>query len=112
MSAVGFSAAIAVSNRQSYFELLRVLGASRLFIAFTILLKFVLIGFLAVSASLLLLENMIPRIIHTISIPGFSLNIRIGSDFYRKILLTGSILPALCAVPAIVRIWSSRLNQD
>ena len=112
VSAVGFSAAIAVSNRQSYFELLRVLGASRLFIAFTILLKFVLIGFLAVSASLLLLETMIPRIIHTISIPGFSLNIRIGSDLYRKILLTGSILPALCAVPAIVRIWSSRLNQD
>lgn len=110
--AIAFSTTIATLNRMEYYRVMRILGASKLFITLTILLKYTLFGFIGAKFSLELINLLSSSIANSIKMAGFKLSIILTKDFSAKFLFWGTIVPALSTVPALAKLYIKGLNRD
>lgn len=113
--AVAFSTVIATLNRVEYYRLLRILGASKLFLTFTILVKYALLGFLATTAGLYLVHE-IPLFLGSKdgswNIMGFAVNIVLKPEDSFRMVWGGTLLSVLSTVPALFRLYTRGMQFD
>lgn len=107
----GLCSVTAVWGRIDYYRIMRTLGASKFFIALTILIKFALMGFLASSAGIYILGQLKPYILESVSIPGVKLALEISAAQTATILTAGTLIPVAASLPAIIRMFSVKLNK-
>ncbi|HNX24131.1 MAG TPA: hypothetical protein PKG60_08775 [Spirochaetota bacterium] len=102
----------AVWGRIEYYRILRTLGASKFFIALTILIKFAIMGFLASWGGIYMFEFLRVYILKTITIPGVTLSLEISGATIATILTAGTIIPTAASLPAIIRMFSAKLDRN
>jgi len=102
----------AVWGRIDYYRIMRTLGASKLFIAFTILIKFALMGFLASWGGIYIISIFKVYILHSISIPGVKLTVEISAATVATILSAGTLIPVAASLPAIIRMFAVKLDKN
>ncbi len=112
VAAISFSTMIATYNRIEYYRILRILGASKYFISFTILLKYIALGFGGASLGLWLIRYFAGAITGAINISIIKISLSIPESLYRNILIAGAVIPALSTLPGLFRLFSKRLNRD
>ncbi len=101
----------AVWGRIEYYRILRTLGASKFFIALTILIKFALMGFLASWIGIYILGHLKVYILESISIPGVKLSLDISAKTVATVLTGGTLIPVAASLPAIIRMFSVKLDK-
>jgi len=101
----------AVWSRIDYYRIMRVLGASRLFIAFTILVKFAVMGFLASLAGICAVSFARDYVSQALTIPGIKLSLEIKTSFASTVLIAGTLIPVIASLPAILRMFWTRLDR-
>ena len=109
---VSFSIVIAALDRIEYYGILRVLGASRLFIAISLWTKYVIIGFTASCLGLYFFSYLSNQIPSFIKIAGFKIITTLPEDLKLTILSAGIILPFISAIPAILKISFKEMSGD
>jgi ABC-type lipoprotein release transport system permease subunit len=102
----------AVWGRIDYYRILRTLGASKFFIALTILIKFAIMGFLASWCGIYLFEFLKIYILKTITVPGVKLSLDISAATKATILTAGTVIPVAASLPAIIRMFSVKLDNN
>ncbi len=102
----------AVWGRIDYYRILRTLGASKFFIALTILIKFALMGFLASWCGIFAIAQMKSYILQSVSIPGVRLMLEISAARASLILTAGTIIPVAASLPAILRMFAAKLDKN
>lgn len=102
----------AVWGRIDYYRILRTLGASKFFIALTILIKFAIMGFLASWCGIYLFEFLKEYILKTITVPGVKLSLDISAATIATILTAGTLVPVAASFPAIIRMFSVKLDNN
>ncbi len=117
--AIAFSSVIATLQRVDYFRILRVIGASNLFLTFTIFIKAALIGLAGAGLGLFLVNRLpgmasqyLGNISDFLSLPGFTINPYLGQKASRKILQLGILIPLLSTIPALFILYVKGLNRD
>ena len=110
--AISFSTLIATFNRLDYYRILRILGASKTFITFTVLLKYGTLGFIAAFLGSYPIIWFFQNVAPNIAIPGFSFTMKISPQFIRDYLIYGTLIPLASTIPAIVKIYAQTLNSD
>ncbi len=102
----------AVWGRIDYYRILRTLGASKIFIAFTILIKFALMGFIASAAGIYTVNILKEYAAATLTIPGVKLNLEISRNYLIFIITAGTVIPVLSSLPAIIRMFAVKLDRN
>ena len=110
--AVSFSTMIATFNRLEYYRILRILGASKIFISFSILFKYFIIGLSGSWAGLELMKRFASGITEMINVSIIKISLAIPPDLQVKILVLGSLIPVASTLPGIFRLFSRKLNRD
>lgn len=110
--AVGFSTMIATMERLDYYRIMRVVGASRPFIAVSILLKYFLLGCLGTGAGLLLLTRATGHITDFVPQALAEITIVMDSDMLFSIAFWGCLVPVVSTLPALFRLYTRALNRD
>jgi len=110
--AIFFSTAIAANNRIDYYRILRVLGASKLFISLTIVIKYCVIGFAGMYAGVFIMRNVTGMVSSMITVPLFNGAFTLRDDSLKMIQLIGTIIPLLSTMPVIIRRYFKALNRD
>jgi len=110
--AISFATMIAVLNRIEYYRTLRLIGASRLFLTTTILAKYALIGFAGAWGGAWLLRYASARVTEHFHLTGFMVSLAMPDETFRAILIGGTLVPVLSAVPALVRLYAKGLSRD
>ncbi|MBP7737959.1 MAG: hypothetical protein KA369_18420 [Spirochaetes bacterium] len=110
--AISFATMIAVLNRIEYYRTLRLIGASRLFLTATILFKYALIGFAGAWGGAWLLRYASARVTEYFHLTGFMVSLAMPEETFRMILISGTLIPVLSAVPALVRLYAKGLSRD
>lgn len=109
---VYFSGVISVFNRIEYYRLLRALGSSKLFIAFTLSFKYALLGAAGTFIGIEALSYIFQQSAHLINIEGLSATVEVTEDFRNKVILYGISLPLLSVLPALLRLYTKDLSRD
>lgn len=102
----------AVWGRIDYYRIMRTLGASKFFIALTILVKFALMGFLASWGGIYLIGLLKVYILQSVSIPGVKLSLDISAASIATITTAGTLIPVAASLPAIIRMFSVKLDKN
>jgi predicted lysophospholipase L1 biosynthesis ABC-type transport system permease subunit len=102
----------AVWGRIDYYRIMRTLGASKFFIALTILIKFALMGFAASWCGIFIIEQLKVYILQTITIPGVKLSLEISAATIATVLTAGTLIPVAASLPAIIRMFSAKLDNN
>ncbi len=102
----------AVWGRIDYYRIMRTLGASKFFIALTILIKFALMGFLASWGGIFIIQYLKIYILQSISIPGVKLTLDISAATIATITTAGTIIPVAASLPAIIRMFAVKLDKN
>jgi len=110
--AVGFSTMIATMERLDYYRIMRVVGASRPFIAVSILLKYFLLGCLGTGTGLLLLTRATGHITDFVPQALAGITIVMDRDMLTSIALWGCLVPVISTLPALFRLYTRALNRD
>ncbi|MCP4134039.1 MAG: hypothetical protein GY754_23915 [bacterium] len=110
--AISFSTIIATLNRVEYYRILRILGASKVFITITILIKYIILGFIGSLLGLWLIDWLFGLAVNFINIPLLNIKLKIPEDFKFNIIFYGSIIPVLSTIPALLRLYLKGLNRD
>lgn len=110
--AIAFSSMISVYNRMEYYRIMRISGASSIFIVFTVILRYLIIGFAGSCLGIFIFEY---------SGDMFIKNTFMANDIFKgllppgikfRILISGTLLPAIATLPALFRLSTSALNRD
>jgi cell division protein FtsX len=110
--AIAFSTMIAVINRVEYYRIMRMVGASKFFISFTVLIKYLILGLASAYCALAIIKFS-SGIIDTLpTIAGLKINFLLPRDFSIKMILVCAIIPVLSCVPALVKLYVKALNVD
>jgi len=102
----------AVWGRIEYYRILRTLGASKFFIALTILIKFALMGFAASWCGIFIIQQMKVYILQSVTIPGVKLSLEITTATIATVLTAGTLIPVAASLPAIIRMFSAKLDNN
>lgn len=102
----------AVWGRIDYYRIMRTLGASKFFIALTILIKFALMGFAASWCGIFIIEQLKVHILQSVTIPGVTLTLDISAATIAKVLTAGTLIPVAASLPAIIRMFSAKLDNN
>jgi len=102
----------AVWSRIEYYRIMRTLGSTKFFIALTILVKFAIMGFLASWGGVYLFQFLKIYILKTITIPGVTLSLEISAAKIATIVAAGTIIPVAASLPAIIRMFSAKLDRN
>ncbi|HOP64757.1 MAG TPA: hypothetical protein PK358_15225 [Spirochaetota bacterium] len=109
---VGLCSVTAVWGRIDYYRILRTLGASKFFIALTILVKFAVMGALATLAGIYIVNGMKEYAASMITIPGVKLILDISRSYMLFIISAGTIIPVVSSLPAIIRMFAVKLDRN
>jgi len=109
---VALCSVTAVWGRIDYYRILRTLGASKFFIALTILIKFAVMGFLASIAGIYTVNLMKGYAAAAVTIPGVKLILDISRNYMMFIITAGSVIPVLSSLPAIIRMFAVKLDRN
>jgi hypothetical protein len=109
---IAFSTVIATLDRVDYYRLLRVLGASKLFITVSLLVKYALYGFVGSVLGFFLLDWSAGQVIKSMKIPGFELHLLIPGGLRQTVILVGTLLPMVATIPAVIRLNFRGLTSD
>jgi len=110
--AISSSTMIAVFNRLEYYRIMRVLGAPKIFITATILIKYLLLGLAGSALAFGLIECMA---VYKSVLQGI---IPIKIDFVLQdrtrhfVIICGMIIPVVSTFPAVIRLLSRELGND
>ncbi|HON14848.1 MAG TPA: hypothetical protein PLA51_00045 [Spirochaetota bacterium] len=112
--AVALCSATAVWDRIEYYRILRILGSTKIFIAFTILLKNALSGFAAFWIGLFVMKKISIYIMNSLSlsIPGFKFQWILQKEHLFAVAIVSISLPVISSLPAIIRMFSSKLDHS
>ena len=110
--AIAFSSMISVYNRMEYYRVMRIAGAPSIFIVFTIIIRYLIIGLLGSYLGIAAFEYAGDSLLKSISVPGIFFRGLLPEDLKFRILLGGTVLPALSTIPALFRLSTSALNRD
>lgn len=110
--AIAFCTVIATLERVEYYRILRVLGASKIFITATILVKYALLGFLGACAGVALVQWFSGAFQTTTLIPGFNVSTVLPKKDVNLMLLICSVLPALSTIPALIKLNLKSMSED
>jgi len=110
--AIAFSTVIATLNRTEYYRILRVLGASKAFITFTIIIKYALIGWLGATLGMFLIGNLIDEIAKVAKFSGFELKLITDKGMVAQYILSGTLIPVFSTIPALLKLYFKGLNRD
>jgi cell division protein FtsX len=105
VTSIGFSSIVAVSSRYEYYKTLRILGASRFFIAFSIVFKFALIGLISGLLSLFIFERGISFIISSLPLKGYFGIFSLGKKYNDLILLGCVFLPMVFSLLGVLMLY-------
>jgi len=105
VTSIGFSSIVAVSSRYEYYKTLRILGASRFFIAFSIVFKFALIGLISGLLSLFIFDRGISFIISSLPLKGYFGIFSLGKKYNDLILLGCVFLPMVFSLLGVLRLY-------
>jgi len=105
VTSIGFSSIVAVSSRYEYYKTLRILGASRFFIAFSIVFKFALIGLISGFLSLFIFDRGISFIISSLPLKGYFGIFSLGKKYNDLILLGCVFLPMVFSLLGVLRLY-------
>lgn len=108
---VALCSVTAVWGRIDYYRIMRALGASKLFIAVTILVKFAVMGFFASLAGICLINYAKYYAAAVLTIPGMNLSFNINMQFAMTVLTAGTLIPVISSLPAIIRMFSAKLDR-
>jgi len=100
-----------VWGRIDYYRILRTLGASKFFIALTIIIKFSLTGFLASAFGIYLVEILKAYILKSVTIPGITLVFDISRSTVVTIMTVATVIPIAASLPTIIRMFSAKLDK-
>lgn len=110
--AISSSAMIAVFNRIEYYRTLRVLGASRIFLTATIVIKHAVLGLAGAWGGVALLHYVTGRVAEYFSLAGIVVPVSLPDETFRALLVYSMLIPVIAAVPALVRLYSKGLSRD
>lgn len=110
--AISSAAMIAVFNRIEYYRTLRVLGASRIFLTATIVIKHAVIGLAGAWGGVALLRYVTERVAGYFSLAGIVVPVSLPEETFRTLLLYCMLIPVIAAVPALVRLYFKGLSRD
>lgn len=107
-----FSTMIAAFHRLDYYRLLRVLGASRIFITAAILFKYSMIGFAGSFCGYFLMQKLLSLYMSSLKIQGFEIFLNAGKVSAWAAAGAGALISVLASMPAIFVIHTAKMNQD
>ena len=110
--AISFATVIATLGRGEYYRTLRVLGASKLFCAVMVLVKYAMIGFLGAWAGTHLLGWAAGRFASLFQLSGVVVSFTLSPAAEKNLLLYGTLIPLISTVPAIVRLYVKGLGPE
>jgi len=110
--AISSAAMIAVFNRIEYYRTLRVLGASRIFLTATIVIKHAVLGLAGAWAGVVLLQYVTARVAEYFNLAGIVVPVSLPEETFRTILAYCMLIPVVSAVPALVRLYFKGLSRD
>jgi predicted lysophospholipase L1 biosynthesis ABC-type transport system permease subunit len=102
----------AVWGRIDYYRIMRTLGASKFFIALTILIKFAVMGFAASWCGIYMFGYLKTYILQSITIPGVKLSLEVSAATIATITTAGTLIPVAASLPAIIRMFSAKLDKN
>jgi ABC-type lipoprotein release transport system permease subunit len=108
---IALSSITAVWGRIDYYRILRTLGASKFFIALTIIIKFSLTGFLAAWLGIYLVGIFKAYILKSVTIPGITLTFDIPRSTIVTIITAATVIPIAASLPTIIRMFSAKLDK-
>lgn len=109
--AVSFSTLIATVNRIEYYKILRILGASKYYIAFMIFVKYAFYGWIGTQCGFLLIKYFSGRIMETVNIPGVAVQFDMGTALSEAVLILGIVIPLLSALPSVFHLFLKGLSR-
>jgi len=109
--AIALCSVTALWGRIDYYRIMRTLGASKFFIALTIIIKFSLTGFLAAWLGVWLVEAFKAYMLKSVAIPGITLTFDIPASTIMTIITAAVIIPIAASLPAIIRMFSVKLDK-
>ncbi len=109
---ISFSTMIATMNRIEYYRILRILGASRIFISLSIQTKYLLLGVVGAFLGIQLMEILSREVPGMINISFIRISLAFTEDLRSRIYLAGLLIPALSTLPAIIRLNTRGLSRD
>jgi hypothetical protein len=107
-----FSTMIAAMHRLEYYRMMRVLGASRIFISISLIIKYAVIGFAASLGGFFLMKETLSYYISSFKIQGFEINLKPEPGSLWIIVLAGTLLSILATLPALIFVQTARMNRD
>ncbi len=110
--AISFATLIATMSRVEYYRTLRVVGASRLFLTMTILLKCAFLGIAGSWAGAELLGYVSGRALEYLRLSGIMVPGAFPGGLRERMIVLGTIIPVVSAMPAIARLHFKGLGRD
>jgi hypothetical protein len=110
--AIAFATAIATLNRIEYYRTLRVIGCSRLFLTFMIIVKYALLGLIGAAAGMELLMLASQQLAMYFNLTGIVMSSAVPQEDFRSAMLYGALIPVLSTIPAIIRLHFKGLSRD
>jgi ABC-type lipoprotein release transport system permease subunit len=110
--AICFSTMIATRDRGDYYRIMRIVGASRLFIAALITAKYLIIGLAGSACAVILMQQAGARIAAMIPSMGIQISISMPLLAIRQSLLAGCAILAVSIIPSIIRLYTDILSAD
>jgi len=107
-AAVAFSTLIATQGRLEYYRILRMLGASRLFITTAIVVKYALIGCAASGAGILAVHHLSGLAGELVPVFSPVFPARLHADIF----LWGTLIPVFSTIPGLIRLHVRELDRD
>lgn len=109
---ISFSTMIATMNRIEYYRILRILGASKNFISFSIISRYILLGIGGTFLGLHLIEFLSEAVTGMINISFIRISFHFTEDIQKRIYLFGVMIPVVSTLPAIIRLNIKGLSRD
>jgi ABC-type lipoprotein release transport system permease subunit len=109
---ISFSTMIATMNRIEYYRILRILGASRNFISFSIISRYILLGIGGTFLGLQLIESLSEAVTGMINISFIRISLLFTEEIRSRIYLYGVMIPVVSTLPAIIRLNIKGLSRD
>jgi ABC-type antimicrobial peptide transport system permease subunit len=110
--AISFCTVIATLERIEYYRLLRVLGASKIFITVIILIKYAFFGWLAGLAGAWIAHLLSAPLAHAVQVPGFAVKTAMDPNDLSIMNALSVILPVLSTIPALIKLNFKSMSED
>jgi len=107
-----FSAMIAAFNRMDYYNLLRILGASRFFLTLSLLFKYSVIGFAGSFCGFFIMQKILGFYVSSLKIQGFEIVLLTGTVSIWSAAGAGALISMIASIPALFLIQSGKMDPD